>query len=345
MTAAALPEPVAALERCVSRPLGLLLAAVVLVLAIVLSIAVGARSLAPGEVWQALWHPSGDRTSEIVHDLRLPRTALGIAVGAALGVAGALMQALTRNPLADPGLLGVNAGAAAAVVVAMATLGVTAPTEYVWFAFAGAATVSVLVYGLGATGSAGASPVRLALAGIAITAALQAFVSGMVVLQPQVFEQFRYWEVGAIGGRDWAIAGRMGAFVAAGLVLALALARPLNALALGDDASRALGVRPRRVQALGLVAVTVLSGAATAAAGPIAFVGLTIPHVARAIAGPDQRWVLPYCLVLAPVLLLVADVVGRVVDPPAEVQVAVVTAFIGAPFFIALVSRRRIAQL
>ncbi len=343
--ATTVPEPAIAVKRRVSRSLGLVIALVVLAAAIVLSIAVGARSLAPHEVWDVLWNPTGDRTSEIVHELRLPRTALGLVVGAALGVAGALMQALTRNPLADPGLLGVNAGAAAAVVVAMATLGVTAPTEYVWFAFAGAAAVSVLVYGLGATGSAGASPVRLALAGIAVTAALQAFITGMVVLKPQVFEQFRYWEVGAIGGRDWAIVEQMGIFIGIGVVLALLLARSLNALALGEDTSRALGLKPRRIQALGLVGVTVLSGAATAAAGPIAFVGLTIPHIARAITGPDQRWILPYCMVLAPSLLLVADVIGRIIDPPAEVQVAVVTAFLGAPFFIALVSRRRIAQL
>jgi iron complex transport system permease protein len=330
--------------RRITPAAGLALAAGVLLAAVALSVAVGARSLSLGEVWTVLWHPDGGRTSEIVHDLRLPRTALGLVVGAALGVAGALMQALTRNPLADPGLLGVNAGAAAAVVVAMAALGVTDPAGYVWFAFAGAAAVALLVHGLGGR-DGGSTPVRLVLAGMAITAALQAFIAAMVLLQPQVFEQFRYWEVGALGGRDWSIVWQMGLFAGAGLLLALGLARSLNAMALGEDATRALGAHPGRIRALGFLGVTLLSGAATAAAGPIAFVGLTIPHIARAIVGPDQRWIMPYCLVLGPALLLGADVVGRVIDPPSEVQAAVVTAFVGAPFFIALVSRRRIAQL
>jgi iron complex transport system permease protein len=327
------------------RWLGLLAAAGLLLVAVVASIAVGARTIPPGEVWDALWHAEGRPTDRIVRELRVPRTLLGLLVGAALGVAGALMQSLTRNPLADPGLLGVNAGAAAAVVIAMATLGVTQPTEYVWFAFVGAGAVSLLVYGLGAGGGSGASPVRLALAGVAVTAALTAFIAAMVLLKPQVFEQFRYWEVGALSGRELSIVGQMGAFIVPALVLALLLARSLNVLALGDDTGRALGARPGRIRALSLLAITALSGAATAAAGPIAFVGLTVPHAARAITGPDQRWILPYCALLGPALVLAADVIGRLIDPPAEVQVAVVTAFIGAPFFIALVSRRRIAQL
>jgi iron complex transport system permease protein len=328
-----------------ARVLGLLGALVVLLLALIASVAVGARTIPPHEVWDALWHDATSPTERIVRELRVPRTFLGLIVGAALGVAGALMQALTRNPLADPGLLGVNAGAATAVVIAMATLGLTAPTEYVWFAFLGAAVVSLVVYALGAGGGSGASPVRLALAGVAVTAALTAFISAMVLLKPQVFEQFRYWEVGSLSGRDASLVRQMAAFIVPGLVLALLLTRSLNVLALGDDTGRALGARPGRIRALSLLAITALSGAATAAAGPIAFVGLTVPHVARAITGPDQRWIVPYCAVLGAALLLIADVIGRLIDPPAEVQVAVVTAFIGAPFFIALVSRRRIAQL
>jgi len=327
------------------RLAGLLVAGLLLLGALAASVALGSRTIPLGEVWHALWHQPRSSAEEIVRELRVPRTLLGLLVGAALGVAGALMQALTRNPLADPGLLGVNAGAAAAVVIVMATLGLTAPTEYVWFAFLGAATVSVVVYALGSGGGASASPVRLALAGVAVTAALSGFIAAMVLLKPQVFEQFRFWEVGALSGRDASVVRQMGAFIVPALVLSLLLARSLNVLALGDDAGRALGAHPGRVRALALLAVTLLSGAATAAAGPIAFVGLTVPHVARAICGPDQRWILPYCALLGAALLLAADVIGRLIDPPGEVQVAVVTAFVGAPFFIALVSRRRIAQL
>ncbi|WP_026910350.1 FecCD family ABC transporter permease [Patulibacter minatonensis] len=327
------------------RAIGLLAAIVVLLAAMLASLALGARSIPPHEVWHALWHDATTVPERLVREGRVPRTLLGLLVGAALGVAGALMQALTRNPLADPGLLGVNAGAATAVVIAMATLGLTTPSEYVWFAFLGAAVVSLVVYALGAGGGSGASPVRLALAGVAVTAALTAFIAAMVLLKPQVFEQFRYWEVGALSGRDVSLVRQMAWFIVPGLVLAVLLTRSLNVLALGDDTGRALGARPGRIRALSLLAITALSGAATAAAGPIAFVGLTVPHVARAITGPDQRWIVPYSAVLGAALLLTADVIGRLIDPPGEVQVAVVTAFIGAPFFIALVSRRRIAQL
>ncbi len=337
--------PLGARSTTSLRTVGLVLALVALGVVVLLSIGVGAKSIAPGRVWELLLHPDGSEDAVVIHDLRIPRTLLGLLVGAALGIAGALMQALTRNPLADPGLLGVNAGAAAAVVTAMAVLGAVEPMGYVWFAFLGAGLASVVVYGLGASGRSGATPVRLALAGTAVTATLMAYVWGITLLRPEVFDQYRFWQVGSLAGHDAALVGQIAPFIVVGLVLALALARPLNALALGDDAGRALGAHIGRTRALGALAVTVLCGAATAAVGPIAFVGLAVPHMARTIVGPDQRWVLPYSLVLAPILLLGADVLGRIVDRPAEVQVAVVTAFLGAPVFIARVSRRRIAQL
>jgi iron complex transport system permease protein len=255
------------------------------------------------------------------------------------------MQALTRNPLADPGILGVEAGAAAAIVAAIALLGVTEPRAYIWFSFLGAAVASVVVYLLGSHGRAGATPARLALAGVAVTAALTAFTNGLILLDQEAFDEFRHWVVGSIAGRDMAILAEIGPFLIAGTLIALALARPLNALALGDESGRALGARVGRTRALGAVAVTLLCGAATAVAGPIVFVGLCVPHMARAIAGPDQRWVLGYSALLAPILLLTADVIGRVVISPSELEVGVVTALIGAPVFIALVRRKRIAQL
>jgi iron complex transport system permease protein len=328
-----------------TRAAGLLVALAALVLVALLSISVGAKPIALHRVWDLLLHDDGSQDAIVVHDLRIPRTALGLLVGAALGVAGALMQALTRNPLADPGLLGINAGAATAIVLGVALLGVTSATGYVWFGFVGAALASIVVYGIGAQGRSGATPVRLALAGTAVTAALTAVISGVTILDTRVLERYRSWVVGALGGHDADTVWQVAPFLAAGLLLALALARPLNALALGEDAGRALGAHVGRTRVAGALAVTLLCGAATAAAGPIVFIGLTVPHVARALCGPDQRWVLPYSAVLAPVLLLTADVLGRVVDRPGEIEVGVVCAFLGGPVFVALIHRSRIAQL
>lgn len=255
------------------------------------------------------------------------------------------MQALTRNPLADPGLLGVNGGAAAAVAAGTALLDLRSFGSFVWFALAGAAVAAVLVHILGSGGRASATPVRLALAGTAITAVLTAFVNGLILLDPLTLDRFRFWQVGTLAGVESEIVGQVLPFLAAGAVLAFGLARPLNALALGDDAGHALGAKPGRTRLLAMVAVTLLAGASTAAVGPIAFVGLAVPHVARRICGPDQRWVLVFSAVLAPVLLLTADIVGRVVLHPAELQAGVITAFLGAPLFIVLVRGRRIAQL
>lgn len=327
------------------RVLGLVVALAVLALVVLLSVSVGAKPIPLDRVWDLVFRPDGSDDAIVVHDLRIPRTLLGLLVGAALGMGGALMQALTRNPLADPGLLGVNAGAAAAVVVAMAVLNTTSLMTYVWFAFLGAGLAAVVVYGLGSRGRSGATPVRMALAGTAVSFALYAFVRGVTLLKPEVFDQYRYWSVGALAGHDNALTAQIAPFIVVGLVLALLLARPLNALALGEEAGRALGANLGRTRLAGAVAVTLLCGAATAAIGPIVFVGLTVPHVARAITGPDQRWVLPYSMVLAPILLLGADVIGRVINRPGEIEVGIVTALIGAPVFIALVRRRRIAQL
>jgi iron complex transport system permease protein len=327
------------------RALGLVLALAALVFTLLLSISVGAKPIALHRVWELLLHPDGSDDAIVIRDLRIPRTMLGLLVGAALGVAGALMQALTRNPLADPGLLGVNAGAATAIVLGVALLGLTSPMSYIWLGFLGAALASVIVYGVGAQGRSGATPVRLALAGTAVSFALTAVVNGITVADQDTLQRYRFWLVGALGGHDSQTIWEIAPFMGAGLLLALALARPLNALALGEDAGRALGAHVGRTRAAGAVAVTLLCGAATAAAGPIVFVGLTVPHVARAICGPDQRWVLPYSAVLAPIFLLAADVIGRVVDRPGEIEVGIVSAFLGGPMFIALIRRQRIAQL
>ncbi|MEU9775887.1 iron chelate uptake ABC transporter family permease subunit [Streptomyces sp. NPDC047968] len=325
------------------RPAGLAVAVAVLLLICVASIAVGAKSVPVSEVWHGLFHYSGTANDVIVRDVRVPRTLLGLVAGAGLGLAGAVMQALTRNPLADPGLLGINAGASAAVVSAITFLGVTSLGGYVWFAFAGAAVVSAAVYVLG--GSRGATPVRLALAGTAATAALYGYINAVQLLDAAALERLRFWTVGSLSTADLRTILTILPFVAAGALLALLLARPLNAMEMGDDTARALGAHLTRTRVLAMLCVTLLCGAATAACGPIVFVGLMVPHVVRAVTGPDMRWVLPYCAVLAPVLLLGADVLGRVVTRPAELQVGIVTALIGGPVFIQLVRRKRMAQL
>jgi iron complex transport system permease protein len=327
------------------RGAGLLAALAVLVLVALLSVAIGAKSISLGTVVHELTHDDGSGDGVIIRGLRVPRTALGLAVGASLGLAGALMQALTRNPLADPGLLGVNAGAAASVVAAIALLHLSATSVLVWFALAGAAVASVLVHLLGSRGRSAATPLRLALAGAAVSAVLGALVSGLVLGDQNAFNDFRFWSVGALAGRPLPVLRQTGGFLLAGAVIALALARPLNALALGDEAGRSLGAHPGRTRVLAMLAITLLCGASTAAAGPIGFVGLAVPHLARGLTGPDQRWVLPYSMVLAPILLLLSDILGRVVARPGEIEVGIVTAFLGVPVFVGLALRRRVVQL
>nr|WP_205709700.1 iron chelate uptake ABC transporter family permease subunit [Kineococcus siccus] len=316
-----------------------------MLVAVAASLAVGSRSIPLGTVVDALTGGPASQDALVVRELRVPRTLLGLGVGAALGLSGALMQALTRNPLADPGLLGVNSGAAAAMVAAVGFLGITDRGGLVWASMAGAAVVSVVVYVLGATGRGGATPVRLALAGTAVSAALVAFTTAQILLDARIFDRFRFWQTGSLAGQDLGVVEQVAPFLVVGTVLGLSQARALNALALGEDSGRALGASIARTRVLTALAVTLLCGAATAAAGPIWFLGLAVPHVVRAVTGPDQRWVLPFSCVLAPALLLLADVLGRVVVPPGELQVSIVTALLGAPVLIALVRRRRLAQL
>jgi iron complex transport system permease protein len=326
------------------RAAGLVLAAVVLALVVLASIAIGARAISPLEVLRILL---GSETGHgqavvVVRDLRLPRTLVGLVVGAGLGVGGALIQAATRNPLADPGILGVNAGAAFAVAVGIAVFGTVSIAGYVWFALAGALLATLAVFLIGNVGRA-SSPVRLLLAGVALAAVLTGITNAISQIDPDAFAALLNWEAGSIADRDTPALLPVLPVLGAGLVLAALAARPLNALALGEDAAAALGVRVAGIRILVVVAITLLAGGATALAGPIAFVGLMVPHVARWIAGADQRWILAYCLVLGPVLVLAADVLGRVVVPPGELPVGIVTAFVGAPVLIVLVRRRRVS--
>ena len=326
--------------------LGLLcLVAAVLVVAF-FSITVGARPITLETVWTALTAFDPDSTDHrIIWDLRLPRTAIGLAVGAALGLSGAVLQGATRNPLADPSILGIHSGAAVFVVLGVAVFGITQLSMYVWLAFIGAGAAMLVVYAVASLGREGATPVKLALAGAAMTAAMQSVTSAILLTSPRTLDEIRFWQVGSLVGRDMDIFIQVAPFLAIGMVLALATGRMLDGLSMDEDVARALGQNVGRSRAIAGLAAVILAGAATAAAGPIAFVGLTVPHMARAITGPNYRWILPYSMLLAPILLLAADVIGRVIAPPGEVQVGIVTAAFGAPFFIALVRRRKLASL
>jgi iron complex transport system permease protein len=316
------------------------------VVAALASIAIGAKSMPWSHAWDAVFHY--DATQEdhlIVRELRMPRTVLAMMIGAALGLAGAVMQGVTRNPLADPGLLGVNAGAALFVVIAISQFQITDTSGLVWFALAGAAAAGAFVYVLGAMGRGGATPVKLAIAGAAMSALMASFTSALLLLDSATLNQYRFWAVGSVAGRDLDVAAAVAPFIIVGIVMALLSGRALNGMALGEDVARSLGQRVGYVRAVAALSVVFLCGGATAAAGPIWFVGLTVPHVVRSITGPDHRWLLPYSMLVGAIFLTAADIIGRVIVRPGELEVGIVTAVIGAPIFIAFVRRRRIAEL
>ncbi|MFI5722236.1 FecCD family ABC transporter permease [Streptomyces cyaneofuscatus] len=330
--------------------LAAVLAAVLVVLCL-LSLGLGALQIPPGDVLKALLgRPTGPRIEDVIWSVRVPRTALGLAAGAALGLSGCVMQALTRNPLADPGILGVSAGAAFAIVLAAGVAGIGSLLGYIWFAFAGAMAASIVVYLLGRMGRSGSTPVKLALAGVAVTAVLSSLTSAIVLTDPAALDRFRFWSAGSLANQDASTVLRILPFLGFGALLALASAPALNSLALGDDVAASLGRKLGLVRLQGVVAVTLLTGAAVAVIGPVVFIGLVVPHVARALAqsaglGPDHRWLLPLSAALAAGLLLGADILGRVIARPVEVQAGIIVAFIGGPFFIALVRRRQLAEV
>ncbi|WP_165777639.1 FecCD family ABC transporter permease [Amycolatopsis antarctica] len=316
------------------------LAAVVLA-----SMALGAQALPFDQVWRVLWERDGSEASIIVWTQRWPRTIIGIVVGVSFGVAGALIQALTRNPLAEPGILGVNAGAGFAVTVGVGVFGLSGITGYVWFAFLGAAAATLLVYLVGSAGRGLVSPVTLVLAGVALGAVLNGFSTFLTLIDPETFRSIRNWGLGSIADTSLDDTGAVLPFLTVGLVLAVLIAGPLNAIALGDDLAASLGTKVIRTRVLGVIALTLLAGGATALTGGIGFVGLVVPHVVRWFTGPDQRWIIVCSGLAAPVLVLAADVLGRVIARPGEIEVGILTAVIGAPVLIALVRSRKVSEL
>lgn len=323
------------------RALGLCVGIGAVIVAALVSLRFGSLAISTGDAWDALVHYDPTVYEQtVVRSLRLPRTIIALGVGAALAVAGATMQAVTRNPLADPSILGVSSGATFAIVTAVYYLGLTAPWQYVWFGFGGALLASLLVFLVGSVGRDGPSPIKLALAGVVISSLLGAWSSTLLLLDRETLDVVRFWLAGSVAGRSLDVFWQVAPFLVGGTLACLLLAHQLNVFALGEDAARALGMRTARMRLWCSLFVVLITGASVAAAGPIAFVGLATPHMVRAVVGADYRWVLPYAALAGAVLLVVADVAGRLVARPGEVQVGIMTAVIGAPWLIYLARRR-----
>jgi iron complex transport system permease protein len=313
---------------------------------VVVSVAFGTRGVTWVDISGALFGTGGgDELSRAAVVKRLPRTVLALLVGSALSVSGTTMQAITRNPIAEPGILGVSSGAALAVVIGVAFVGISDPYVYMALAVAGAAAAALVVYLVGSLGRGGASPLKLALAGAAMTAAFGSLVNAILLPRVDVMSSFRFWQVGGVGGASWDRIVVVLPFIAAGLLICALSARGMNMLALGDDLAAGLGAGVSRTRVVAAVGAVLLCGVATSIAGPIAFVGLVVPHVGRLLVGSDHRWLLPFAALGGAALLIAADVLGRVIARPEELEVGIVTAVIGAPVLIWVVRRRKLREL
>jgi len=326
------------------RAIGVAALVVLLIVAAVLSVTFGARDVTAADVWAGLTG-STDTASAAAVAKRVPRTLLAILVGAALAVSGAVLQGATRNPLADPQILGINGGAGLAIVVGIAFFGLGSATSYIWVGMIGAAGAAVMVYAIGSLGRGGATPLRLALAGAVSAVAFSSLTSAVLLPRVNVMNDFRFWQIGGVGGATVDTILQVLPFLLTGLVICLASASTLNTLALGDELAVGLGARVRTARLVSTAGAVILCGAATAVAGPIGFVGLVVPHMIRLVVGVDHRWMLPVSALGGAVLLTLGDVLGRVVARPEEIEVGIVTALVGAPFFIALVRRQKMRAL
>lgn len=307
---------------------------------------IGAKPLSLNTVWDALFSPTDSYDHTIVQETRLPRTLLALAVGPAFGLAGALIQALTRNPLADPGILGVNAGASFAVAIGVGLFSITSMSGYIWLAFAGALIVTIGVYIIsGGAGKTSPTPVQITLAGVALGAALSGITTALTLMNSRAFASMLNWTVGSLAKRGTDDLWLILPFLIVGILLTLAIARPLNAISFGDDRALSLGVNVNIVRIISLIAITLLAGGATAIAGPIGFIGLMVPHCVRWFVGPDQPWIFLYSLAVAPGLLILSDIIGRIVMFPSEIPVGIITGFVGAPILLILVRRKKASGL
>ena len=315
---------------------GLLLSLFVLLICLVLSVTYGTADISLDKVFLALIAFDGSIEHLIIRTVRLPRSLIVILVGAAIAVAGTLMQGLTRNPLADPGILGINAGAAMAVVMTSFIFGTSSPIVYAWSAFMGAGVAAVTVYSLGSLGRGGLTPLNITIAGAALSAFLSSLTTGILILSQKTLDEIRFWLAGSVAGSDFTLFLQVLPYIAIGLVVAFAIGKPITTLSLGEDVARGLGQRTAWVKVAAAVSVVLLAGSSVAVAGPIGFIGLVVPHIVRFIVGFDYRWILPYSAVFGAILLLVADIGARLLIKPQEVPVGVMTALVGTPFFIYL---------
>ncbi|MBE9114194.1 iron ABC transporter permease [Nodosilinea sp. LEGE 07298] len=329
------PKPVSILSQSpLVLVLGLALGSLMLLTCLLASVLLGAADIAPGTVWQAIFQFDGSTEHLIIRTVRLPRAILAVVVGAALAVAGAITQGLTRNPLAAPDILGINVGAALAMVLAVFLRG--SGGSYVGFAFGGAAIAAITVYWLGSLGRSGLTPLKLVIAGAALSYLLSSLTTGILILSQRTLDEIRFWLAGSLAGQDMATMLPVLPYIAVGLAASLTLGRQLTLMSLGEDVAQGLGLQTAWVKVGAAIAVVLLAGSAVALAGPIGFVGLVVPHVVRFAVGVDYRWILPYSIVFGGILLSVADLAARLVIRPQELPVGIMTAIVGAPFFIYL---------
>lgn len=328
------------------RIIGFIILLILLAATAFFSLMIGAKPLPIEAVWEALLAPTDRYDHAIVQNSRIPRTVIALAVGPAFGLAGALIQALTRNPLADPGILGVNAGAAFAVALAVGVFSVTTMSSYLWFALVGAFIATIAVYVIsGGAGKKPPTPVQITLAGVAIGAALSGFTTALTIMNSGAFTRMLNWNLGTLAKRSLDDLWSVLPILIIGVLLSFLAAPALNAIAYGDDRASSLGVNVGTIRTISLLAITFLAGGATALAGPIGFIGLMVPHIVRWFIGPDQPWIFLYSLVAAPILLILSDIVGRVIMAPTEVPVGIITGFIGAPILLVLVRRKKVSGL
>ncbi|MTW86878.1 iron chelate uptake ABC transporter family permease subunit [Virgibacillus dakarensis] len=318
---------------------------VLLVTCVFASLVLGSRMVGFNGVIDGLFHQVIDTYEANIVRKRISRTVFSLLCGAALGVSGALMQAVTRNPIADPSILGVNMGASLFVVCGIAFLNISSANQYMWLALVGAAITAAFVFGIGSMGRSGATPIKLVLAGAATSAALSSFVTAIMISRSHVMDQFRFWQVGSVGSATWNGIATFAPFLIIGILIAILTAPALNAMALGDDTATGLGVRTGTLRLVASLGAVLLCGPATALAGPIGFVGLLSTHVMRLVLGPDLRFVIPMSAISGAIILTVSDVSGRLIGSPGELEVGVVTAFIGAPLLIILAMRSKVSSL